>query len=290
MLYLLLSILSSLFILIVFKISGKYNVKVIQPIIINYFVASALGYFISGLSPKEIMAVPTTWIWPAVLIASLYIFTFFLIGYSTRKAGMALTTIASKMSFVFPMFFSILIDPNDNYSNTKLLLLIMAVVAVLLSVYKKRTKSIDSLFIIFLPFILFVLMGFADSLVKFAQNSFVKSENESSLFSFIIFSFAALWGIILIFLQKDKKEILQPKVLIIGLLLGVFNFGSLYFLINALNDLTFNNSLVFALNNMGVVLFSIIIALTFFKEKVTNLNKVGITLSIITFGVIMFFL
>ena len=290
MLYLLLSILSSLFILIVFKISGKYNVKVIQPIIINYFVASALGYFISGLSPKEIMAVPTTWIWPAVLIASLYIFTFFLIGYSTRKAGMALTTIASKMSFVFPMFFSILIDPNDNYSNTKLLLLIMAVVAVLLSVYKKRTKSIDSLFIIFLPFILFVLMGFADSLVKFAQNSFVKSENESSLFSFIIFSFAALWGIILIFLQKDKKEILQPKVLIIGLLLGVFNFGSLYFLINALNDLTFNNSLVFALNNMGVVLFSIIIALTFFKEKVTNLNKGGIALSIITFGVIMFFL
>lgn len=290
MLYLLLSILSSLFILIVFKISGKYNIKVIQPIIINYFVASALGYFISGLSPKEIMEIPTTWIWPAVLTASLYIFTFFLIGYSTRKAGMALTTIASKMSFVFPMFFSILIDPNDNYSNTKLILLILAVVAVLLSVYKKRTKSIDSLFIIFLPFIIFVFMGFADSLVKFAQNSFVKSENESSLFSFVIFSFAALWGIMLIFLQKDKKEILSPKVLITGLLLGIFNFGSLYFLINALNDLEFNNSLVFALNNMGVVLFSIIIALSFFKEKVTNLNKVGIALSIITFGIIMFFL
>lgn len=290
MLYLLLSILSSLLILVVFKISGKYNIKVIQPIIINYFVASALGYFISGLSPQEIMQIPTTWIFPAILIASLYIFTFFLIGYSTRKAGMALTTIASKMSFVFPMFFSILIDPNDNYSNTKLILLIMAIIAVLLSVYKKRTKSIDSLFIIFLPFIIFVLMGFADSLIKFAQNSFVKDEEKSSLFSFIIFSFAALWGIILITLQKNKKEMLQPKVLITGLLLGIFNFGSLYFLINALNDLTFNNSLVFALNNMGVVLFSIILALTFFKEKVTNLNKVGIALSLITFVTIMFFL
>lgn len=290
MLYLLLSILSSLLILVVFKISGKYNIKVIQPIIINYFVASALGYFISGLSPQEIMQIPTTWILPAILIASLYVFTFFLIGYSTRKAGMALTTIASKMSFVFPMFFSILIDPNDNYSNTKLILLIMAIIAVLLSVYKKRTKSIDSLFIIFLPFIIFVLMGFADSLIKFAQNSFVKDEEKSSLFSFIIFSFAALWGIILIFLQKNKKEMLQPKVLITGILLGIFNFGSLYFLINALNDLTFNNSLVFALNNMGVVLFSIILALTFFKEKVTNLNKIGIALSLITFVTIMFFL
>lgn len=290
MLYLLLSILSSLFILIVFKISGKYNVKIIQPIIINYFVASALGYFISGLSPKEIMAVPTTWIWPGILIASLYVFTFFLIGYSIRKAGMALTTIASKMAFVFPMFFSILIDPNDNYSNTKLILLIMAVLAVLLSVYKKKTKSLDSLFIIFLPFILFVLMGFADSLVKYVQYEFVKNETDSSLFSFIIFSFAALWGLILIAFQKNKKEIISPKVLTTGLLLGIFNFGSLYFLINALHVLKFNSSLVFALNNMGVVLFSIIIALSFFKEKVTNLNKVGIALSIITFGIIMFFL
>ncbi|HBN04232.1 MAG TPA: hypothetical protein DD434_00380, partial [Bacteroidales bacterium] len=175
MLYLFLSIFSSIAILIIFKVIGKYNIKVIQPIIINYFVASILGFFSAGLTPKEIIEIPTDWILPGVLIGSLYVFTFFLIGYSTKKAGMALTTIASKMSFVFPMFFSILIDANDNYSNTKLILLLMAILAVFLSVYKKKTKTIDPLFIILLPFILFVLMGIADSLVKFAQNSFVKN-------------------------------------------------------------------------------------------------------------------
>ena len=287
MLYLFLSILSSLAILIIFKISGKYNIKVIQPIIINYFVATALGYFSSGLSPKEVMEIPLSWIWPGVFIGSLYVFTFFLIGYSTKKAGMALTTIASKMSFVFPMFFSILIDANDNYSNIKFILLIMAILAVFLSVYKKRVKTIDSLFIIFLPFILFVLMGIADSLVKYSQNYYIKDESQSSIFSFLIFSFAAIWGIILIMFQKDKKEILQPKVLITGIILGICNFGSLYFFINALNSLTFNNSLVIALNNMGVVLFSIIIALSFFKEKVSKLNKAGIAFTIITFIAIM---
>lgn len=290
MLYLFLSIFSSIVILIIFKVIGKYNIKVIQPIIINYFVASTLGFLSAGLTPKEIIEIPTDWILPGVFIGSLYVFTFFLIGYSTKKAGMALTTIASKMSFVFPMFFSILIDAKDNYSTTKLILLLMAIISVFLSVYKKKTKTIDSLFIILLPFVIFVLMGIADSLVKFAQNSFIKDESQTSIFSFLIFSFSAIWGLILIMFQKDKKEIIQPKVLITGLLLGICNFSSLYFFINALNSLTFNNSLVIALNNMGVVLFSIIIALSFFKEKTTKLNKAGIALVIITFIAIISFI
>lgn len=289
MLYLFLSISSSILILILLKLIAKYDIKVIQPIIINYFVAATLGFFFSGLTPKEVTQLPADWVLPGVFIGSLYILTFFLIGYSTKKVGMALTTIASRMSFVFPMFFSILIDPNDNFSFTKILLLLMAVTSVFLSVYKKKTKTIDSLFIILLPFILFVLMGIADSIVKYAQNSFVKNENQTLIFSFIIFSFAAIWGLILIMFQKDRKEILQPKVLISGIILGIFNFGSLYFFINTLNSLSFNNSLVIALNNLGVVLFSIIIALTLFKEKVTKLNKAGIAFTIITcIAIIMF--
>lgn len=290
MIYLVLSILSSVAILIIFKVSEKHNIKIIHPIIINYFVATALGYFNAGLTIEKVTTIPTSWVWPAIVIGSVFVFTFFLIGYSTRKAGIALTTVAAKMSFVFPMFFSILIDTNDSYSHIKLLLLIMAIAAVFLTVYKKRTKTIETLFVVLLPFMLFVLLGLADSLVKFAQNSFVKSENESALFSFIIFSFSALWSIVLIGFQKNKKEIIQPKVLFTGIILGAFNFGSLYFLINALNTLTFNNSLVFALNNTGIVLLSIILALSLFREKVTRINQIGIALSIITFVTIMVFM
>lgn len=86
MLYLFLSIFSSIAILIIFKIIGKYNIKVIQPIIINYFVASALGFFSSGLSPKEVLQISPDWVLPGLLIGSLYVFTFFLIGYSTEKS------------------------------------------------------------------------------------------------------------------------------------------------------------------------------------------------------------
>ncbi len=290
MLYLVLSILSSVVILIIFKVTEKHDIPVIHPIIINYFVASGFGFFHAGLTPADVTDIPLDWVWPAAIIGSIFVFTFFLIGLSTRKAGIALTTVAAKMSFVFPMFFSILIDDKDHYTTTKLILLIMAIIAVFLTVFKKRKKNIESLFIVLLPFMLFVLLGLADSLVKFSQTFYIKNPDSSAIFSFLLFGFSAMWSIVLIFFQKKKLAVFKPKALISGTLLGLANFGSLYFLINALNELLINNSIVIALNNTGVVLTSVIIALAFFHERVSLINKIGILLSILTFIVLMVFL
>lgn len=290
MLFLILSILSSFVILVIFKVTEKHNIPVIHPIIINYFIASSFGYFNAGLTFEKVAEIPLEWYWPAAFVGSLFVFTFFLIGLSTRKAGIALTTVASKMSFVFPMFFSIIIDDKDHFTSTKLLLLFMAMVAVFLTVYRKRRKTIESLFIMLLPAMLFVLLGLADSIVKFSQTFYIKNETDSSAFSFLTFGFSAFWSIVLIFFQKNKLTILKPKTLLSGILIGLANFGSMYFLINALNALELNNSIVIALNNTGVVLASIIAALFIFREKLSIMNKFGIVLSIATFAILMIFL
>jgi drug/metabolite transporter (DMT)-like permease len=290
MLFLLLSILSSFVILVIFKVTEKHDIPVIHPIIINYFIASGLGYYNAGLTFEKVAEIPIEWYWPAAFVGSLFVFTFFLIGLSTRKAGIALTTVASKMSFVFPMFFSILIDDKDDYTHTKLLLLLMAMAAVYLTVYRKRKKTIESLFIVLLPFMLFVLLGLADSIVKFSQTYYIKNETDSSAFSFLTFGFSAIWSIALIFFQKKKLAILKPKTLLSGILIGLANFGSMYFLINALNALEINNSIVIALNNTGVVLASVIAALFIFREKLSLMNRFGIALSIATFAILMIFL
>ncbi|PLX15684.1 MAG: hypothetical protein C0599_16380 [Salinivirgaceae bacterium] len=188
------------------------------------------------------------------------------------------------------MFFSIIIDDKDHFSSTKLILLFMAMVAVFLTVYKKRRKTIESLFIMLLPAMLFVLLGLADSIVKFSQTFYIKNETDSSAFSFLTFGFSAFWSIVLIFFQKNKLSILKPKTLISGILIGLANFGSMYFLINALNALELNNSIVIALNNTGVVLASVIAALFIFREKLSLLNRLGIGLSIATFTILMVFL
>jgi len=50
----------------------------------------------------------------------------------------------------------------------------------------------------------------------------------------------------------------------------------------ALESNVFDSSIVFGINNMGIVVLSVIIALIFFSEKLSNLNKAGIVLSILT--------
>ena len=57
------------------------------------------------------------------------------------------------------------------------------------------------------------------------------------------------------------------------------NFGSIYFLL-AMLGVGWERSVVFPINNVAVILFSVFVALLFFKEKLSKLNWFGIILAI----------
>ena len=96
---------------------------------------------------------------------------------------------------------------------------------------------------------------------------------------------AAIAGIITKVLRKTSfKELLDKKILLWGIVLGISNYGSIYFLIKALNHKnslgsTLDGSIVFGINNLGVIALSVIIGLIVFKEKFLKINWVGIILS-----------
>ena len=74
----------------------------------------------------------------AIIIGVLFIIMFFILGRSTQKAGMGITTIAGKMSVIFPIAFSILYDPEDVLSPLKLAGILVTLPGVLLTVFKKK--------------------------------------------------------------------------------------------------------------------------------------------------------
>lgn len=279
MIYLLLSILCSAFILIVFKISARKNFPPLLLVIINYFSATFLGYYLSNTTPwQSVQVLGNHWL-PIVIIGSIYILAFFLMGETTKRSGIAVTTIASKMSFVIPVVVSFMIDPNDSFSIKKAVIVIATIIAVVLSVYKKDDSKSKSWL---LPLLLFVLIGFSDSLIKYMQTFHVKDSQTSSLFTATLFTVSGLIGIVAwAFYGPKRKLIFKPLALIGGLLLGVANFGSIYFLINALNSINFNSSMVLGMNNLGVVVLSILIAVFIFKEKMLKINKIGVLLSLL---------
>ncbi|MEA3317030.1 MAG: EamA/RhaT family transporter [Bacteroidota bacterium] len=290
MIYLILSILSSTSIYIIFKILHKFKINTFDVIIINYITAAILGLFLTEIEFKLSSIYNYAWFPYSIIIGISFILMFVVIAKSTQHVGIAITTVSNKMSVIIPIAFSIIIDPFDILSNLKFLGILLAILAVFLTVYKKR--KID--FVakdIYLPIILFLGMGIVDSLVKYSQHNFV-NDNNLALFTIVLFLMAAIAGLTTKILRKTSfKELLNYKVILWGLLLGISNYGSIYFIIKALNyknDLgnTFDGSIVFGINNIGIVITSVIIGVIVFKEKLSKINLIGIFISIIAIYVL----
>jgi hypothetical protein len=285
MAYLLLSILSSTGIFLIFRIIEKRRVKTLPVIVINYFCASSLGFALNG------GVEPASWDFPmgfyllAALIGTLFIIMFFLVARSSQKAGMAVTTIAGKMSVIFPIGFSILYDPSDSLEMLKALGIIIALTSVFMTIYKRK-QDLPDVSLLYLPLLLFVGMGFVDSLVKLAQYEFISGSNLS-LFTALLFGISALNGIAISLTDRERLlSLFNARVLFWGLLLGLVNFGSIYFLVSALNYHhplrgSIDSSVVFGINNMGIVVLSVLLGVLLFREKLSGINFTGIAISLI---------
>jgi len=292
MLYLPLCILSSAVILVVFKIAERMKINTLSIILINYIVACLAGFFLfrgegafSGqFSPGSIAFM--------VCLGVLLVVVFRLVGLSTQRAGIAATSVASKMSVVLPILFSIWIDPHDKLTSTKLAGIVVALVAVILSVYRNDNPR-DSLRKIYLPVLIFFGIGTIDSSVKYAQATFVTGE-LNPLFNFVIFGVAFIAGFAMVAFSKPAlKDLQHLKTWLVGVVLGLANFGSMYFMIAALNHINpatgkpAQGSVVFGINNIGVVVLGVLLGYTFFKERPTRLNWSGIALSVVAIFILM---
>ncbi len=285
MIYLLFSILSSTGIFLIFRLIEKRNIKNFPVIVINYLTATLAGFALSGDSGGVSWVFPAAFYILAGLIGTLFIIMFFVVARSSQKAGMAVTTLAGKMSVIFPIAFSIIYDPADGISLLKGTGILLALPGVLLTVHRPRNRLPD-LSLLYLPLVLFVGMGLVDSLVKLAQYEYVSDANLS-LFTAILFGISAIIGILVSVISRDRlASLFSIRVLAWGILLGLVNFGSIYFLVRALNYLhpvrgAIDSSVIFGVNNIGIVVLSLILGVMLFREKLSRVNAAGIVICII---------
>jgi drug/metabolite transporter (DMT)-like permease len=285
MIFLAFSILSSASIFVVFKLVDRYKVFTFSAILINYLIACLAGFFLSDSNQFTTAIFQQNWFPVSLITGVLFIVLFYVIGKSTQRAGVAVTTIAGKMSVIFPIAFSIWYDTADILTTLKAIGIVLALVAVFLTVYRKGTKLSDSAAIL-LPVILFVGMGVIDSFLKFAQSNYVTSE-LTSVYSTVVFAVAGITGILVLpFNRQAARSLLKARTWFLGVILGIVNFGSIYFLLLALNRSNAETgqqaagSVTFGINNIGIVVLSVIIGFVVFKERPTRINWIGIALSI----------
>ena len=281
MIALLLSILSSTLIYVAFTVLGKFNVNKLHALIFNYVVAFFLGYFLSPTGTSVIEYPQQDWFWGSLLLGSFFIITFYLMFATTQKHGMSVVSVASKMSVSIPVIFVILFY-GESLNFLKGLGILMALASVYLVSIKKNTGSELVNSSLLLPFLVFLASGTVESTLKYLEDAFVENE-EIPAFSSSVFFFSSCIGILIFLVQYLKtKQGMQWKSILGGVVLGIPNYFSIHFFIQALKSGVFESSLVFIVNNILIVLLSTFLGMLFFSEKLQKQNWLGIIIAVIS--------
>ncbi|WP_299051007.1 DMT family transporter [uncultured Polaribacter sp.] len=279
MIYLLLSISISTGLFVIFKYFGIYKIDVLKAIVVNYIIAFSFGFlsYENAISIAEILHQP--WIYGAFFLGALFVAIFFVMAMTAQKNGVSVASIAGKMSVVIPVFFGVFLY-GESVTFLKIIGIAIALLAVYLASLKEGKSNAQKAGLLF-PVLLFFGSGAIDTTLKYVEVNYVP-ENEVALFSGSVFAIAAVFGLIILGVKSIKKTTsFGAKNIVAGVVLGIPNYYSIVFLIKALQNKNFESSVLFTVNNVGIVILSTLVGLFLFKEQFSLKNKIGVFLAII---------
>ena len=288
MIYLILSILCSAAIFIIFKSFEKFKVNTFTAIVVNYFIAGITGFATLGESPSFEKVSTAPWLVNSLILGVVFILLFNIMAVTAQKLGASVASIANKMALIIPVVFAIFYY-NDAVNNAKIVGVLLALVGVYLSTHKEKVngKKFDKR-LLAIPLVLFLGSGFIDTFLKYNQEVYLNASMfDAKLFPAMTFLTAFIIGIVGMALDKSKRDF-SRNTLVGGVILGVINYGSIFFLIQIFNQTDLESSVVFPINNMGVVLTTAVASLVLFKEQFSFKNKLGILVSIAALLLIIF--
>ncbi len=273
-------------ILIIFKLFERFKVDNLQAIIVNYVVASSLGIFTSNISNPFNYIVNSDWIFYALIIGTLFIIVFNLLATGAQKVGMAISTVANKMSVVIPVIFAFIVF-RDTVSTLKVTGILLAIIGVVLTSTSGQKLSFDKKYL-WLIIIIFIGQGIADCIFNYAQH-FVVEAGDAKIFIASMFMAACVTGLVMLVPKLiNGTSKFQIKNIIWGIALGVPNFLTVYFFFQALESNFLEASQVYPILNMGVIVLSALSGFILFKEKLSMSNWLGIAVSILAIAAITF--
>ncbi len=294
MLYLLGSIVFTSYLTLSFKVLEKYRINNLQAIVFNYFTCVAVGILVDGKSPIKANSLDEPWITWAVVLGCFFVFLFNVIAFTTQNMGVAVASVTNKLSLVIPFLFSIYLY-NETATFLKIAGIAVAMIAVIFTCWPEKGhvlagshKKVSSFFLIALPLLMFIGSGLLDTMIKYIESSYLDETNKNA-FLITTFLIAGSVGLfILLSLMLIGKIKFDYRAVIAGVAIGIPNYISIWCLVRVLRDYAGNSSAIIPINNMGIVLFSTVVALFLFSERLTKLNWIGIILSIAAIALIAY--
>jgi drug/metabolite transporter (DMT)-like permease len=282
MIYLLLTVLLNALLAVIFKLFDRFKVDNLQAIVINYWVCVTTGSLFLGDFPICAESIAQPWCPLALLMGAGFILVFNLFAFCTKTEGITTATIANKLSLVIPVLFSVFLY-SEKLSLIHILGILIAFPAVYLAASASETSS-DSpkKFHFGWAALLFLGSGLLDTGMKFAQQKFLVTPRQQAVYTIHLFAVAGCIGTLILLVLVLKKRIkLSIRNVGGGIVLGIPNYFSIYFMIRMLNCNFLKSSAMIPLSNIGVLFASSLFAILLFKEKMTTKKWIGFGLSLV---------
>jgi len=255
-------------------------VDTFQAIVVNYFVCVITGSVVLGDFPINSETTEQFWFPYALALGLIFITGFNATAFTIQKFGITIGAVMQKMSIIFSVSWALLMY-GESLTLFKGLGILAAIAAIILtniqsSDGENAKEAIPKMYYIF-PAMTLILSGVMEILLFEVEQQATTSGDLR--FVSTLFGIAGIFGFTyLVFNLLTGKMTFKIQNLWGGIVLGVPNFFSIYFLLKAIGY-GWEGSVVFPVNNVAIIALSSILAYLLISEKLSKLNWLGVALA-----------
>lgn len=273
MFYLSLSIVCSMLVSVLMRVSEKHIRSNVGMLAMNYVMCALMALFYTRgirLFPTDVSGI-TTAIFLGVINGVLYLGAFLLLQWNIRISGVVLPSTFMKIGVIVPIILSITVfgDKPDRLQIAGIVISVGAILLIQLEKGDVKAKNGVGLVLVML------CGGFANAMSKvFECYGNAELNNHFLLYTFICaMILCALVCVI-------KKQRLNLADIIFGMLIGVPNYLSSRFLLLALSN-GLSPLIVYPCSSVGSIVLITLAGVVFFRERLSKKQIVALALILI---------
>lgn len=270
---LIISIACSVAVSVLLKLARRKNIQIDQAIAVNYLVAATLCLVIFQPHPTALLSMDTPW-WILGALGVLLPTIFLAMAGAVRHAGIVLSDAAQRLSLFIPLIAAFVLF-EETVSGGKLAGIALALLALACLLFRQDTKAQSGETAKTISLLLSVWLGYGLIDILFKQLA-----KSGAAFSNSLFMAFTLAGVLIFLYLVAKRTAWNRRSMAAGILLGLLNFGNIYFYIRAHQVFPQNPTLVFSAMNIGVISLGTLVGAGLFKEKLSWINVVGVVLAV----------
>lgn len=271
---LILTILCSTSIALILKINSIKQGDTLILLTGNYISASLISlilYFGNKGTTNSFELIPL-----GLFLSILFVGSIFAFSKSVTLSGAALSTVSSRLSVLVPIILSVIIfnEAPNAFQIIGLIFTFFTIILFYFSLNNRKQEDRNKNKFLYLISIL-IGIGVADFFMKVFQENWNNNDKPWFLFWIFFFSFLST-----LFVSLKRKKIFNNKTMILGLIMGVPNIFSSYFLIESLKF--YNAVIVYPIVNISIILATSVIVKIYWREPWNLYSKIALFIGLIS--------